>query len=38
LSEILLVRVARDAEEVVEGDIGAFGGFDLVAQTEDFVI
>jgi len=36
--QVVLVRVARDAEEVVEGDIGALGGFDLVAQTEDLVV
>lgn len=38
LVDVVLVRIARDAYKVVEGDAFALGGLDLGAQAEDLLV
>jgi hypothetical protein len=38
LVDVVLVGIARDAHEVVEGDALALGGLDLGAQAEDLLV
>lgn len=38
LGQFVLRGTRLDAEQVVEGDVGALGGSDLIAEAEDFVV